>query len=180
VGADAWIARIEELVAGEAAGVVRAIPAGHFRHAGDRGALERYQEGAAAGRPFVVEHLTARDGLPSMGPSNVSGTVVESTHEAEVVVAYLAAGGSKGRAHPRGLTEDMAKDWRRIRRCLATPSNVDEQATGVMSTDVGKARIARPRVRHGPTQVRGSTAVRVVLMVVPLTALVREDWDQEP
>lgn len=174
MGADQWIARIEELVAGKAAGAARAIAAGHFVHASDRGSLERYQEGATAGRPFVVEHVSARDALPQAGQGNVSGNLVDSTHEAELVVAYLAGGGSKGRAHPRGLTEDMAKDWRRIRRCLGTPGNIDEQETGAMSTEVGKARIARPRPR------RGTPPSRIVLMVVPLTGLVREDWDQEP
>ena len=155
---------------GTVAGVARAITAGRFVHAQDRGTLEQYPEGGVTRRPYTIEHVQADDAIDGV-QSNVSGNLIDSAHELVLTVAYLSGGGSKGGAHPRGLTPEMATDWRRIRRCLGAPSNIDEATSGCMSLNIGRARVTRPRVRG-----KG----RVVLMTIPMTALQREDWTLEP
>lgn len=143
------------------------VPAAHFRPTEHRTPLESYP---VTGRDRRYELLWMRvsDGQPTVGESNVSGNIVDSNAELELVIAYHAGGGTGG-GDRQTVNRNAADDWTRLRRCLVHGANYDEVNTGLENLRFGRATIAPSRGNPD-----------LVLMTIPLLVQYREDWTLEP
>src|SRR5687768_13757691 len=176
---DTVIQHMELLVLGQVPGAVHPVPNGRFSKVNDRDAVASYKDGAASRRPFYISLDDTDDHLPGEDEQNVSGNLIDSSHTVTLTVAYLAGGGSMGRADQHALRAEQAKDGRYFRDCLTYVANYDSlddsDGNGVMNVRAGTARTLTPprpsRRRPGPS---------ISLRAYPFSVWIRENWTQEP
>ncbi len=177
---DTVLQHMELLVLGQIAGAVHPVPPGTFVHVNDRDDLAEYRESAATKRPFYFSLDDSDDHLVSGKPQNVSGNLIDSAHRVTLTVAYLAGGGSMGKADQRSLRAEQAKHWRYLRDCLTYTPNYDllddtDLGNGVIDVTAEKARTLTP-----PRPSRRRPGPRISLRGFPFTISIRENWTQEP
>jgi hypothetical protein len=126
------MARVREIVSGEAGGVRFSIEPGRFRPTSGRIPLALMEESAAFHGSFEV--LPVGTSQPAGGPANVSGAFVDSTAICVVRVGYLQ-GGAASTGTATVIGDSMVDDAMDLRRAIEEPTNHDGTGAGVLVCD---------------------------------------------